>query len=110
MVRPQGAVFWQGLGALFALLLNASALLLPLGLMGSPLHALGTAIALGWLGGAWGMLRARRSPLLLASMLLLGIQLLGYACGWAHGVAFFGLLGVPVWALTAVPLLISSSV
>ncbi len=101
MVRPQGAVFWQGLGASFALLLNATALLLPVGLIGSPLHAFGTAIALGWLGGAWGMLRAKRSVLMLLSMLLLGIQLLGYAFGWAHVVGLLAILGMPLWALTA---------
>jgi|GEM_PF-3042338 len=101
MVRPQGAVFWLVLGALFALLLNASAVLLPVGLIGSPLHGLGTALALGWLGTSWLMAPAVRSCWTVGSMLLLGVQLAGMAFGGAQVVALGALLGMPLWALTA---------
>lgn len=101
MVNPQGPIFWLGLGALLALMLNSAALLLPVGLIGSPFHAWTAAMALGWLGVAGGWLRQEGRTLTMASMLLLGLQLLGYACGWAHVVAASGILGIPVWALTA---------
>ncbi|MNK73014.1 hypothetical protein D3C87_925010 [compost metagenome] len=101
MVRPQGAVFWLVLGALFALLLNGVGLLLPVGLLSSPLHGLGMAFALTWIGTSWGFCPAVRSCWTLGSMLLLGVQLVGAAFGWAHVVAFGALLGMPFWALTA---------
>lgn len=101
MVRPQGAVFWLVLGALFALLLNAAAVVLPIGLVASPLHALGTAFALAWIGTAWALSPAARGFVSLASLLLLGIQLVGYASGWVQVVAFGALVGMPFWAITA---------
>lgn len=101
MVRPQGGVFWLVLGAAFALLLNFAALLLPLGLFGSPFHALASLFAMGWLGAAWLASREARSAVCLLSMLLLGVQILGYGLGWVHLVALGALLGVPLWALAA---------
>lgn len=98
---PQGAVFWLVLGALFALLVNGAALLPPLGLMASPFQALGATFALGWLASAALVSKAGRRGWCLAGMLLLGIQLLGYACGWAHVVALGSILGMPLWALAA---------
>ena len=99
--RPQGGVFWLALGALFALLVNGTALLLPLGLMATPFQALGIAFALGWLGVAALVGKPGRQAWCLTGMLLLGIQLLGYACGWAHVVALGSILGMPLWMLAA---------
>ncbi len=101
MTRPQEGLFWLLLGALFALLLNGVALLLGNGLFGSPFHALGTAFALGWIAVAWVTSPVSRSFWSVASLLLLGLQLLGYAGGWTHGVVFAALLGLPLWALAA---------
>jgi hypothetical protein len=69
--------------------------------MASPFQALGVAFALGWFGVAALVGRAGRNAWSLASMLLLGILLLGYAFGWAHVVALGSILGMPFWALAA---------
>lgn len=101
MARPQEGVFWLGLGALLALLINTAALLLPLGLSGSSFQAFGLTFSLGWLFVAWLTSASARSCWTLASMLLLGVQLLGYAFGALPIVALAAGFGLPVLALAA---------
>lgn len=101
MDRPQGGPFWVVLGAVFALLLNGAAILLPIGLIGSPFHALGTAFALGWMLSGMVTSQASRSWVILGGALLLGVQLAGFALAWPHAIAIGSLLGMPLWALAA---------